>query len=83
MFRFLLGMVLGASATSGLGLQLMMGAIGLWLIVLVESEEVGVKRQQRLHHLMVARPWHLHRAEAFEMRVDKMELGKALFLSNR
>jgi hypothetical protein len=28
MFRFLLGMVLGASATSGLGLQIVMGAIG-------------------------------------------------------
>lgn len=29
MFRFLLGMVLGASATSGLGLQIVMGTIGL------------------------------------------------------
>lgn len=29
MFRFLLGMFLGASATSGLGLQIVMGAIGL------------------------------------------------------
>lgn len=29
MFRFLLGMVLGASATSGLGLQIVMGAIGI------------------------------------------------------
>jgi hypothetical protein len=29
MFRFLLGMVLGASATSGLGLSLVMGTIGL------------------------------------------------------
>jgi uncharacterized membrane protein len=29
MFRFLLGMVLGASATSGLGFQIVMGAIGL------------------------------------------------------
>lgn len=28
MFRFLLGMVLGASATSGLGFQIVMGAIG-------------------------------------------------------
>lgn len=29
MFRFLLGMVLGASAASGLGFQLVMGTIGL------------------------------------------------------
>jgi hypothetical protein len=29
MFRFLLGMVIGASATSGLGLQIVMGTIGL------------------------------------------------------
>ena len=29
MYRFLLGMVLGASATSGVGLSLVMGAIGL------------------------------------------------------
>ncbi len=29
MFRFLLGMVLGASAASGLGFQIVMGAIGL------------------------------------------------------
>lgn len=29
MIRFLLGMVLGASATTGLGLQLVMGAIGI------------------------------------------------------
>lgn len=29
MFRFLLGMVLGASATSGLGVQIVLGAIGL------------------------------------------------------
>lgn len=28
MFRFLLGMVLGASAATGLGFQLVMGAIG-------------------------------------------------------
>jgi hypothetical protein len=28
MLRFLLGMVLGASAATGLGLQLVMGAIG-------------------------------------------------------
>ena len=28
MFRFLLGMVLGASAASGLGFQIVMGAIG-------------------------------------------------------
>ena len=33
MFRFLLGMVLGASATSGLGLQIVMGTIGLGLMV--------------------------------------------------
>lgn len=33
MFRFLLGMVLGASATSGLGLQIVMGAIGLGFMV--------------------------------------------------
>jgi hypothetical protein len=32
MFRFLLGMVLGASATTGLGLQMVMGAIGLGLM---------------------------------------------------
>jgi hypothetical protein len=29
MLRFLLGMVLGASAASGLGLQIVMGTIGL------------------------------------------------------
>ncbi len=29
MFRFLLGMVLGASAATGLGFQLVMGSIGL------------------------------------------------------
>lgn len=29
MFRFLLGMTLGASASSGLGFQIVMGAIGL------------------------------------------------------
>jgi hypothetical protein len=29
MLRFLLGMVIGASATSGLGLQVVMGTIGL------------------------------------------------------
>jgi hypothetical protein len=29
MFRFLLGMVIGASATSGLGLSLVMGAVGI------------------------------------------------------
>ena len=29
MLRFLLGMVIGASATSGLGLSLVMGAVGL------------------------------------------------------
>ena len=29
MFRFLLGMVLGASAATGLGFQIVMGAIGL------------------------------------------------------
>lgn len=28
MFRFLLGMVLGASAATGLGFQIVMGAIG-------------------------------------------------------
>lgn len=33
MYRFLLGMVLGASATSGLGLQIVMGAIGLSFMV--------------------------------------------------
>ena len=33
MFCFLLGMVLGASATSGLGLQIVMGAIGIGFIV--------------------------------------------------
>lgn len=33
MFRFLLGMVLGASATSGLGLQLVMGTIGLGFMI--------------------------------------------------
>jgi len=32
MLRFLLGMVLGASATTGLGLQMVMGAIGLGLM---------------------------------------------------
>lgn len=29
MFRFLLGMVLGASAATGLGFQLVMGLVGL------------------------------------------------------
>lgn len=29
MFRFMLGMILGASATTGLGLQIVMGTIGL------------------------------------------------------
>jgi hypothetical protein len=29
MFRFLLGMVIGASATTGLGMQIVMGAVGL------------------------------------------------------
>jgi len=33
MFRFLLGMVLGASAASGLGFQLVMGTIGLGFMV--------------------------------------------------
>ena len=33
MFRFLLGMVLGASATSGLGVQLVFGAIGLGFMI--------------------------------------------------
>lgn len=33
MLRFLLGMVLGASATSGLGLQLVMGIIGFGFMV--------------------------------------------------
>lgn len=33
MFRFLLGMVLGASAATGLGLQIVMGTIGLGLMV--------------------------------------------------
>ena len=33
MFRFLLGMVLGASATSGLGLQIVMGTIGFGFMV--------------------------------------------------
>jgi hypothetical protein len=32
MFRFLLGMVIGASAASGLGLSLVMGAVGLGLM---------------------------------------------------
>lgn len=32
MLRFLLGMVLGASATTGLGLQMVMSAIGLGLM---------------------------------------------------
>lgn len=32
MIRILMGMVLAASATSGLGLQIVMGAIGLGLI---------------------------------------------------
>ena len=32
MFRFLLGMVLGASAATGLGLQIVMGTIGLGLM---------------------------------------------------
>lgn len=33
MFRFLLGMILGASAASGLGFQIVMGAIGLGFMV--------------------------------------------------
>jgi hypothetical protein len=33
MFRFLLGMVLGASATTGLGLQIVMGTIGLGFMI--------------------------------------------------
>lgn len=33
MYRFLLGMVLGASATTGLGMQIVMGSIGLALMV--------------------------------------------------
>ena len=33
MFRFLLGMVIGASATSGLGLQIVMGTIGLGFMI--------------------------------------------------
>lgn len=33
MFRFLLGMVLGASAATGLGFQIVMGAIGLGFMV--------------------------------------------------
>ena len=33
MFRFLLGMVLGASAASGLGFQLVMGSIGLGFMI--------------------------------------------------
>ena len=33
MFRFLLGMVLGASAATGLGFQIAMGTIGLGLMV--------------------------------------------------
>lgn len=32
MLRILMGITLGASATSGLGLQIVMGAIGLGLI---------------------------------------------------
>lgn len=32
MFRILLGIVLGASATSGLGLQIVLGTIGLGLM---------------------------------------------------
>jgi len=33
MFRFLLGMVIGASATSGFGLQLVMGVTGLGFMI--------------------------------------------------
>lgn len=33
MFRFLLGMVLGASATTGLGLSFVMGTIGFGFMV--------------------------------------------------
>ena len=33
MFRFLLGIVLGASAATGLGFQIVMGAIGLGFMV--------------------------------------------------
>ena len=33
MFRFLLGMVLGASAATGLGFQIVMGTTGLGLMV--------------------------------------------------
>lgn len=33
MFRILLGMVLGASATTGLGLQIVMGTIGFGFMV--------------------------------------------------
>lgn len=33
MFRILLGMVLGASATTGLGLQIVMGSIGFGFMV--------------------------------------------------
>lgn len=33
MFRFLLGMILGASAASGLGFQLVMGTIGLGFMI--------------------------------------------------
>lgn len=33
MFRFLLGMVLGASAATGLGFQIVMGTIGLGFMV--------------------------------------------------
>lgn len=33
MFRFLLGLVLGASATTGLGLQIVMGTIGFGFMV--------------------------------------------------
>lgn len=33
MFRIILGMVLGASATSGLGFQVVMGTIGLGFMI--------------------------------------------------
>ena len=33
MFKFLLGMVLGASAATGLGFQLVMGAIGFGFMI--------------------------------------------------
>lgn len=32
MLRFLMGMMLGASATSGIGLQIVLGSIGLGLM---------------------------------------------------